>query len=93
MKVLKVTQSYFPFVDRGGPAVKVRALARGLASRGESVTVLTADLGLERVTNSGKAWIRERGGWRSCEDSVETVYLKSSASYRSVKWNPSIFAF
>jgi glycosyltransferase involved in cell wall biosynthesis len=93
MKVLKVTQSYFPFVDRGGPAVKVRALARGLASRGESVTVLTADLGLERVTNSGNGWIRERGGWRSCEDSVEIVYLKSSANYRSVTWNPGIFAF
>lgn len=95
MRVLKVTQSYFPFVDRGGPAVKVRALARGLASRGEEVTVLTADLGLERMMNSAKTngWVRERRGWRSCEDALETIYLKSNASYRSVTWNPGVFAF
>jgi glycosyltransferase involved in cell wall biosynthesis len=93
MRVLKVTQSYYPFVDRGGPAVKVRALARGLASRGEKVTVLTADLGLERITNSANEWVREGRGWRSFEDSVETIYLKSSASYRSLTWNPGLFAF
>ena len=89
-----VTQSYFPFVDRGGPAVKVRALARGLASRGERVTVLTADLGLERMANFANGWVQEPRGWRSCqEDSVETIYLKSSASYRSLTWNPGLFAF
>jgi glycosyltransferase involved in cell wall biosynthesis len=94
MRILKVTQSYYPFVDRGGPAVKVRALARGLASRGEEVTVLTADLGLERMANFANGWAREPRGWRSCEeDSVETIYLKSSASYRSLTWNPGIFAF
>jgi glycosyltransferase involved in cell wall biosynthesis len=93
MRILKVTQSYYPFVDRGGPAVKVRALARGLASRGEKVTVLTADLGVERIANSTSGWTREPGGWRSCEDLVETIYLKSSASYRSLTWNPGLFAF
>src|SRR5579862_9785292 len=93
MRVLKVTQSYYPFVDRGGPAVKVRALARGLASRGEEVTVLTADLGLGGIANRANGWVREGRGWRSCEDSVETIYLKSTASYHAVTWNPGIFAF
>jgi glycosyltransferase involved in cell wall biosynthesis len=93
MRVLKVTQSYYPFVDRGGPAVKVRALARGLASRGEDVTVLTADLGLERIEHPANGWVREGRGWRSSEDSVETIYLKSSASYRSLTWNPGGASF
>ena len=95
MRVLKVTQSYYPFVDRGGPAVKVRALARGLASRGEEVTVLTADLGLELIAHSAGAngWVREGRSWRSREDSVETIYLKSNAVYRSVTWNHGVFAF
>ena len=95
MRVLKVTQSYYPFIERGGPAVKVRALARGLASRGEKVTVLTADLGLERVASPPGAtgWVREGQYWQSHENSVETIYLKSNASYRSVTWNPGVFAF
>jgi hypothetical protein len=93
MKVLAVTQSYYPFVDRGGPAVKVRALARGMASRGEAVTVLTADLGLARITSSVNRWARENGGWRSLEDSVETIYLDSKASYRAMTWNPGVFGF
>jgi glycosyltransferase involved in cell wall biosynthesis len=93
MKVLAVTQSYYPFVERGGPAVKVRALARGLASRGEMVTVLTADLGVERIANAAGGWVREKRSWRSNEDSVEAVYLDSKASYRALTWNPSVFAF
>jgi glycosyltransferase involved in cell wall biosynthesis len=46
LRILKVTQAYEPFLDKGGPAVKVPALARRLAQRGHAVTVLTADLGL-----------------------------------------------
>ena len=47
MRILSVTQSYYPFLEKGGPTVKVRAMARGLAARGHQVTVLTADLGLD----------------------------------------------
>jgi glycosyltransferase involved in cell wall biosynthesis len=46
LRILKVTQAYEPFLDKGGSAVKVPALARRLAQRGHAVTVLTADLGL-----------------------------------------------
>src|SRR5271154_2197700 len=93
MRILEVTQSYYPFVDRGGPAVKVHALARGLALRGEEVTVLTADLGLERIAKPANEWVKEVHGWRSREDSVEAIYLKSYASYRALTWNPGVFAF
>lgn len=93
MRILEVTQSYYPFVDRGGPAVKVRALARGLAARGEEVTVLTADLGLKRVANHHNAWVRDGRGWHSREDSVDTIYLRTNGSYRAMTWNPGVFTF
>ena len=48
MRILNVTQSYAPFFEFGGPPVKVRALAEGLASRGHAITVLTADWGLDQ---------------------------------------------
>lgn len=93
MKVLEVTQSYDPFLDRGGPAVKVRALAHGLASRGDDVTVLTVDLGLERFANRDNEFVRENWGWRSQNNNVEAIYLKPSVRYRAVTWNPGVFNF
>jgi glycogen synthase len=48
MRILNVTETYAPFLEFGGPPVKVRALAEGLARRGHQVTVLTADWGLEK---------------------------------------------
>ena len=30
MRLLHLTQSYYPFLEKGGPTVKVRALALGL---------------------------------------------------------------
>ena len=47
MRILNVTQTYAPFLEFGGPPVKVRALSEALARRGHQVTVLTADWGLE----------------------------------------------
>ena len=91
--VLKVTQSYYPFVERGGPAVKVRALARGLAQRGHSVSVLTSDLGVKRISNAAFAAARMPKGWRHQEDGVETRYFDSWGGYRSLTWNPGAFEF
>ena len=34
MHILKVVQAYYPFREKGGPIVKVRALARALTRRG-----------------------------------------------------------
>jgi len=45
MRILKTTQTYYPYLSKGGPPAKVRAIARALVRRGHEVTVLTADLG------------------------------------------------
>ena len=92
-RVLKVTQSYYPFLERGGPAVKVRALAQGLARRGHPVTVLTSDLGITSAAKPVGEIARISYGWRWDDDTVETLYLSARGSYRALTWNPGIFAF
>jgi glycosyltransferase involved in cell wall biosynthesis len=93
MRILKAVQSYFPFQDRGGPVVKVRALARGLAQRGHQVTVLTADLGLRRLNGSAIKFQPCPWGWRAEEDGVEAVYLSTLANYRALTVNPDVIRF
>ena len=92
LRVLKVTQSYYPFLDRGGPAVKVRAIARGLTLRGHHVTVLTTDFGVRDMAEAAEL-IRSPWGWQSSQDAVETFYLKPRARYRALTWNPAVFRF
>jgi glycosyltransferase involved in cell wall biosynthesis len=92
LRILKVTQSYFPFLDRGGPAMKVRAMARGLVLRGHQVTVLTTDLGLQE-RGEGLAFSCSPWGWRSTTDDVETFYLRPRGIYRSLTWNPAVYGF
>jgi glycosyltransferase involved in cell wall biosynthesis len=93
MQILNITQSYYPFLDKGGPTVKVRALARGMAAAGHQVTVLTADLGLGRATQEIINAIPGRWGWESRDDDVEAVYLHTRAQYRAITWNPGVAAF
>ncbi len=88
-----VVQSYFPFQERGGPVVKVRALAHGLSDLGHRVTVLTADLGLSSYVAKGFAAEKARPGWRSSENGVEAVYLPTLAHYRDITLNPSVIGF
>jgi glycosyltransferase involved in cell wall biosynthesis len=93
MRILKVVQSYFPFQDRGGPVVKVRALARGLAHGGHQITVLTADLGLRRLNGSAITYQRCPWGFRAEEDGVESIYLSTLANYRALTFNPDVIGF
>jgi glycosyltransferase involved in cell wall biosynthesis len=96
LRVLQTVQSYFPFEDRGGPVVKVRALARGLAQRGHGVTVLTADLGFGKHggQNGFKTKVeRCRWGWRAEEDGVEAIYLSTFGHYRALTVNPHVIGF
>src|SRR5271168_3036269 len=96
MRILKAVQSYFPFEDRGGPVVKVRALSRGLAQRGHSVTVLTADLGFSKHggQNGFKTKVEHcRWGWRAEEDGVEAIYLSTIGHYRALTVNPNVIGF
>jgi len=93
MRVLSVVQSYFPFQDRGGPVVKVRALAKGLAKRGHRVTVLTADLGLDCVNGFAAKAERCRWGRRWQDEGVETIYLATRGHYRALTVNPGVAGF
>jgi glycosyltransferase involved in cell wall biosynthesis len=93
MRILNVTETYAPFLEFGGPPVKVRALAEGLVRRGHQVTVLTADWGLEkRGETQGEKVTMERSpfGWRRRENDVEAIYLPTLLRYRRVSWNPAV---
>lgn len=93
MRILNVTETYAPFLEFGGPPVKVRALAEGLAQNGHQGTVLTVDWGLEkRAAEAGEKNTAERSpfGWRRNEKKVETIYLSTWLHYRQVSWNPAV---
>jgi glycosyltransferase involved in cell wall biosynthesis len=93
MRLLNVTQSYYPFLEQGGPTVKVRALARGMAASGHQVTVLTADLGLDPAKQKTAQATASRWGFEAKEDGVEAIYLRTQARYRALTWNPGVAAF
>ncbi|MBZ5541106.1 MAG: glycosyltransferase [Acidobacteriia bacterium] len=93
MRILKVTASYAPFFEFGGPPVKVQALAEGLTRRGHRVTVLTADWGLAE-RGGGQ---RTTFGLRREENGVEALYLAPGLPawlrYRSLTWYPGAARF
>jgi glycosyltransferase involved in cell wall biosynthesis len=93
MRILNVTQSYAPFFEFGGPPVKVRALAEGLARKGHEVMVLTADWGLERRLRSSpdEPPAEHSPFGRSREvNGVSAVYLANWFHYRAASWNPAL---
>jgi glycosyltransferase involved in cell wall biosynthesis len=93
MRILKVTQSYAPFFEFGGPPEKVRTLAEGLAHKGHEVTVLTADWGLEkRLKTMPNERPSEAGpfGRRRKVNGVTAIYLPSWLHYRALSWNPAL---
>jgi len=93
MRILNVTETYAPFLEFGGPPVKVRALSEGLARRGHTVGVLTADWGLEKRMQTPEERItaeRSPFGWRCTENGVQAIYLPTWLRYRTVSWNPAV---
>jgi len=95
MRILSVTQTYWPFLEFGGPPVKVRALGRGLAKAGHQVTVLTADWGFPQRIGDPECHGAERSpfGWRLTDDGVRAIYLPTWLRYRSTSWNPAVKRF
>jgi len=93
MRILKVSQAYYPFLDRGGPTVKVRAIAKALAGRGHRVTVLTADLGFTDEAAASARLESSPWGWRCQQNDVEAIYLPQRARYRALTLNPRVFRF
>src|SRR6267143_6636762 len=93
MRILNVTETYAPFLEFGGPPVKVRALSEGLARRSHTVGVLTADWGFEKRVQSETPKIaaeRSPFGWRSKENGVQAIYLPTWFRYRALSWNPAV---
>jgi len=93
MRILNVTQSYYPFQDRGGPALKVRSISRALVKREHSVTVLTADLGFAAQQVESVGAVRGGLGWAANLDGVEAIYLNTRGRYRSLTVNPGVLGF
>ena len=93
VRILKVAQTYYPYVAEGGRPAKVRALARLLAQRGNNVTVLTAELksgvDVNKLTNAE----RQLWGWRAEDGGTETIYLLSRLRFRLVTLNPGVVSF
>jgi len=95
MRILSVTETYAPFLEFGGPPVKVRALAKGLAGRGHEVTVLSADWGIETRLSAAEAAGAGRSsfGWSQRESGVTAIYLPTWLRFRSITWNPAVRRF
>jgi glycosyltransferase involved in cell wall biosynthesis len=93
MRILNVTQSYAPFFEFGGPPVKVKALAEGMAKRGHEVNVLTADWGLQArlkdLSNEPQAEVSPFGHRRRV-NGVTAIYLANWLHYHATSWNPAL---
>jgi hypothetical protein len=90
MHLLNVTQSYYPFMDKGGPTFKARSLVRGMAAAGHEVTVLTADPGFDTAMQEIAHAVPSRWGFEAKEGGVKVIYLRTSARYRALTWNPGV---
>jgi len=93
MRILKVTQAYYPFQERGGPAVKVRSIACELVAQGQEVSVLTADLGFGASQAAAASAHPTAWGWASDVGGVEAIYLKTWLHYRSLTVNSGVIKF
>src|SRR5262249_51566781 len=94
MRILNVTASYEPFLEFGGPPVKVGALSADLAKRGHNVTVLTPDWGVEQRMAEGRiAAERSPFGWRYEAAGVTAIYLPTWLRRRALSWNPAVRRF
>ena len=95
MRILLVSQTYFPFMREGGRPTKVRAIAEGLAARGHNVTLLTSQLGPLAVPNESEAFapIRSRYGQCATLGGVDIVYLRSLLRRRTATFNERLIDF
>src|SRR5882672_2899395 len=96
MRILNVTESYAPFYEFGGPPAKVEALSRGLAERGNELTVVTADWGVEkRIAGMAQAgeFKQSAFGWTREDRGVNAIYLPTWLRYRATSWNPAVGRF
>jgi len=90
VRILNVSQTYYPFLAEGGRPAKVAAIARHLTLLGHHVTVLTVDLGIRSVEHHLSGLLPCPWGWRAEKDGVEIFYLPPVFRYRTLTWNPGV---
>jgi glycosyltransferase involved in cell wall biosynthesis len=93
MRILMVSQTYFPFQAAGGPPTKIRAIAKRLVEHGHSVTVLTTDMGFGKSNGPPKPPGQNRWGWQTQEDGIQTIYLRTQVRYRSLTLNRGLKSY
>lgn len=86
MRILKVSQFYYPAVSFGGLVSAVQGMAEGLAKRGHTVVVLTSNLLDLHHKVSGQTITQQVNG-------VTVVYLRTLLQSRVTTINPGILLF
>lgn len=93
-RLLYTCQTYHPYHVAGGPAAKVRALARELHAHGARVTIVT----LFHGRRGGWEEVASRAsripgvGWGVDDGGVQVIYLRPLLRYRRVGYAPAIHA-
>lgn len=93
MRILNVSQTYYPYLAEGGRPTKVATISKKLSERGHSVTVLTADLGPRAAAPFPASIAHIRWGRRAEHQGVETIYLRTQARFRAVTFNLGVLPF
>jgi glycosyltransferase involved in cell wall biosynthesis len=95
MKILIVSQTYFPFLREGGRPTKVRAIAEGLSARGHDVTVLTSQLGRFTTPNSPDVVATTECSYGHCISfgGVKIIYLRTLLRRRTATLNLDVVRF
>ncbi len=88
MRILFVTQYYYPNLAAGGPVVKIRALAELLIKRGHSVTVITvAPDGFDVSQSQSRTMENE-----DIAAGPQVIRLWTALKYRATTVNPAIWS-
>ena len=93
MRILNISQTYYPYLAEGGRPTKVVTISRKLSERGNRVTVLTADLGPQGAVPFPASVEHTRWGRRTQHEGVETIYLRTRGRFRALTWNPGVMEF
>jgi glycosyltransferase involved in cell wall biosynthesis len=93
MRILNISQTYYPYLAEGGRPTKVLTISRKLSKRGHQVTVLTADLGAQGAVPFPAPIEHTRSGRRAEHEGVETIYLRTRLRFRALTWNPGVMDF
>jgi len=93
MRILKISQAYFPFLLHIGRTMHVGRLDRRLPDKGHQARVLPASLGFARSDFGAGFAVSNHWGWKAEDGGTEAIYLRTRAHYRALTWNPGVVPF